>query len=208
MWLRPNLQWCFDNNRERLIEAALASTSTSGWSYAAVGERTGCSSMTSMFVNGASAHFFRHLVPLQRPAMSLLWPSRTCRIWPLQTPTVSTAEGPSRRHPDGPGLAASASDQQGRANRFYGAFLCSEFLPTEPRWKRGMPASSRVPICSADPGASIVMRDSSPGRRTGVAGERLAPAITQTRTSRLSRRSAPCARSPGQAVQMSATTTT
>lgn len=131
----PGLQWCFVTAFENLIEEALTAdlnervrhmvSSGEGYSSLFDGE--------SMFVNGASAHFFRHIAPFdsddyQSPVALDALPE----LDPLD-PTYHAV--PLEPHHDGvltaPGWLLRHQTNRGRANRFYGAFLCSEFIPPE-----------------------------------------------------------------------------
>ena len=130
----PNLQWCFDNTTEAVIEDALSYDlnervramlqSDSGYEYLLNGQE--------IFLNGASTHFFRHLVPFdvdtyQRPVPTADLPEIdfTDEAWYA----VALDD-----HHDGiltsPGWLLRHQTNRGRANRFYGGFLCQEFLPT------------------------------------------------------------------------------
>ncbi len=131
----PALQWCASNDVEDAIEAALAADIDhrvralldSGAPY------TTLFSGDALYLNGASAHFFRHLAAFRTddydvpvdvsdiPALDYGDPSFVAVTLPEHRRGVLTAPGWLLRH----------QTNRGRANRFYGGFLCSEFLPTE-----------------------------------------------------------------------------
>ena len=131
----PNLQWCFDNNRERLIETALVTDLNERVRemLQAGGDYSRLFDGENMFVNGASAHFFRHLVPFAEANYESPVAIEDLPDIPFTESAYIAA--PLKDHHDGiltaPGWLLRHQTNRGRANRFYGAFLCAEFLPTE-----------------------------------------------------------------------------
>ena len=131
----PNLQWCFDNNRERLIETALVTDLNERVRemLQAGGDYSRLFDGENMFVNGASAHFFRHLVPFAEANYESPVAMEDLPDIPFTESAYIAA--PLKDHHDGiltaPGWLLRHQTNRGRANRFYGAFLCAEFLPTE-----------------------------------------------------------------------------
>ena len=131
----PNLQWCLDGNTETLIEEALSKDLTervrsmlqSDGPYSAI------FTANTMYLNGASTHFFRYLSPFdeevyERPVADEDLPDVDFldETWvPVSLSDnhdgILTAPGWLLRH----------QTNRGRANRFYGAFLCNEFVLPE-----------------------------------------------------------------------------
>ncbi|MEC9389296.1 MAG: hypothetical protein VX944_04410 [Myxococcota bacterium] len=131
----PNLQWCMDNNFEQLIEYGISRDLnervrhmvSSGEGYASLFDGD------AMFVNGPSAHFYRHLAAFNADDYeSPVAADALVDLDPLD-PTFHAV--PLRDHHDGvltaPGWLLRHQTNRGRANRFYGAFLCAEFIPPE-----------------------------------------------------------------------------
>jgi len=151
----PDLQWCMPVAVEDEIEAAFESDIDkrvrqmldSDAPYSTI------FSGNTLYVDGASAHFFRHLAafrpddyesPVDIATLPELdYADRT--LTPVALPDhhagVLTAPGWLLRH----------QTNRGRANRFYGGFLCSEFLPTE-----SAPASTDI---DALPTPNLQVRD-------------------------------------------------
>ncbi len=131
----PNLQWCMDAAFERLIEAGLTvdlnervrHMMASGAGYGSLFDGE------TMFVNGASAHFFRYLVAFNVDDYESPVPIDALPDLDPLDPTFHPAPLTDRH--DGvltaPGWLLRHQTNRGRANRFYGAFLCSEFIPPE-----------------------------------------------------------------------------
>lgn len=133
----PNLQWCLITDVEEEIEAALEADIDARVRQMVDSDAPYSTLFTasSIWVDGASAHFFAHLAAF-RPegygspvdladVADIPYTDRTLRAVALAQPDVHagvlTAPGWLMRH----------QTNRGRANRFYGGFLCSEFLPTE-----------------------------------------------------------------------------
>ena len=129
----PNLQWCFRNTEEQRIEAALAqdldqrvrALMQDGAPYTALFEPG------DWYVNGAAVHFFRHLAPFDEDTYGV--PVALDALPDLDYRDDTWVAVPQEDHHDGvltaPGWLLRHQTNRGRANRFYGAFLCSEFIP-------------------------------------------------------------------------------
>jgi len=131
----PNMQWCLVNASENAVETGFSRDLTervrsvlqSGGSYADI--LTG----NTMYMNGPMVHFFRYIAPFDTENYELPVPlAMLPEISPYDegfTP-VTLAE-----HHDGvltaPGWLLRHQTNRGRANRFYSAFLCKEFIPPE-----------------------------------------------------------------------------
>ena len=131
----PNLQWCFDGTTERMIEESISADVSERIRHMLQrdGSYGDLFSDTTMFVNGPSAHFFRYLVPFDPetyespvPVDSLPDLAFTDTAWTTVTlgddhDGILTAPGWLLRH----------QTNRGRANRFYGGFLCNQFVLPE-----------------------------------------------------------------------------
>jgi len=131
----PNLQWCFHNSEESTIEEGISGDLDrrvrgmlqTGTSYTEM--LTG----STIYVNGPTVHFYRHIAQFA--------PDNYESPIPLVTlPEIDYADQSFvpvtlEDYHDGiftsPGWLLRHQTNRGRANRFYSAFLCSEFIPAE-----------------------------------------------------------------------------
>ena len=131
----PDLKWCLDGGTETLIEQALSKDLTervramlqSDGSYADL------LSSSTMYLNGASAHFFRYLTPYDDEVYERPVPLEDLPELDFADETWTPVTLGSEH--DGvltaPGWLLRHQTNRGRANRFYGAFLCNEFIVPE-----------------------------------------------------------------------------
>jgi hypothetical protein len=129
----PNLQWCIDGTSEKLIEESLsADISERVRSMLEVdGSYRDLLVGDSMFVNGPSVHFYRYIAPFDEenyespvsietlPSVDFTDMNMTTIVLSDEYNGILTSPGWLLRH----------QTNRGRANRFYGAFLCREFIP-------------------------------------------------------------------------------
>lgn len=131
----PNLQWCIVTAVENEMEAAMSADLNERVRHM-LGSGEGYGSLfdgDTMFVNGPSAHFFRHIGPFS--------PNDYQSPVPIESlPDIDPNDANFHPvaladHHDGvltaPGWLLRHQTNRGRANRFYGAFLCSDFIPPE-----------------------------------------------------------------------------
>ena len=131
----PNMQWCIVEAVERQMEEGFSSDLTErvrlvlqrGGSYWDV--LTG----NTMFVNGPMVHFFRHIAAFDRDNYEL--PTTLDALPDKESLDLSFSSISLGDHHDGvltaPGWLLRHQTNRGRANRFYSAFLCQEFIPPE-----------------------------------------------------------------------------
>jgi hypothetical protein len=131
----PDLQWCMPTTVESYMEKAISAdlnervrhmlSSSEGYGSLFDGDM--------MFLNGQSTHFFRHIAPFDTDDYESPVPRESLPEIDFldETWVPVTMED----HHDGvltaPGWLLRHQTNRGRANRFYGAFLCSEFIPPE-----------------------------------------------------------------------------
>jgi len=129
----PSLQWCFDSREEDRIEAAIATDldlrvramleSNAPYSTLFTGD--------NIYMDGASAHFYRHLVHFRTDDYDS--PVPVSSIPDIDYASENFVAVPLPDYHAGvltaPGWLLRHQTNRGRANRFYGGFLCSEFLP-------------------------------------------------------------------------------
>ena len=131
----PNLNWCIMNSTEETIEDALErdinervrNMVQSNGSYVDLlfGQ--------NMYINGASAHFFRYIAPFNTSSYGSPIPLEDLPELEFSDQTW-TEISLSQDHSGvltAPGWLLRHQTNRGRANRFYGAFLCKEFIPPE-----------------------------------------------------------------------------
>lgn len=131
----PNLEWCLPNSIRSAIEDAMVadldqrvrSVMESGAAYETL------LSGTVGYVNGPLAHFYRHLAPFDSELAGAVDPAIVPDVDILdETTWVPLDLG---EHHAGaltaPGWLLRHQTNRGRANRFYGGFLCRDFIPPE-----------------------------------------------------------------------------
>ena len=131
----PGLQWCMANTVEGAIEVAISTdlnervrhmlATGAGYGSLFVGD--------TMFLNGQSTHFFRHIAPFETDDYESPVPIES--LPEMDYLDEAWVEVTLEDHHDGvltaPGWLLRHQTNRGRANRFYSAFLCSEFIPPE-----------------------------------------------------------------------------
>ena len=131
----PNLQWCFHNSEENTIEEGITgdldrrvrAMLESGTSYTEM--LTGA----SIHVNGPAAHFYKYIAQFSTDDYES--PVPVASLPDIDYTDQTYVPVPLEDHHDGvftsPGWLLRHQTNRGRANRFYSAFLCSEFIPVE-----------------------------------------------------------------------------
>ncbi len=131
----PGLKWCFVATVENVMEEGIAADLnervrhmlSSGEGYGSLFDGD------TMFVNGPSAHFFRHIGPFNTDDYES--PVDLDSLSEIDSSDETFHAVPLADHHDGiltaPGWLLRHQTNRGRANRFYGGFLCSEFIPPE-----------------------------------------------------------------------------
>ena len=130
----PNLQWCLRGAEELRIEEAIT-TDLDQRVRALLADGAPYTALLGSgdwHVNGASVHFFKHLAAFDEDTYGSPVPIEDLPDIPYTDDTWVSV--PLGSHHDGvltaPGWLLRHQTNRGRANRFYGAFLCSEFLPS------------------------------------------------------------------------------
>ena len=130
----PGLIWCMTPAVELEIEAALAADIDERIRTLLATDAPYSSLLTSsdLYVNGASTHFFRHLAPFRTRDYDSPVPVED--LPDIDFSSTEMVPVPLGDHHAGaltaPGWLLRHQTNRGRANRFYGGFLCKEFLPT------------------------------------------------------------------------------
>ena len=131
----PNLQWCLDGSTELLIEDALSTDLTER--VRVMLQRDGpyseLFSTSTMYINGASAHFYRYLALFDEDVYERPVALEDLPVLDFTDQTWTPVE--LSDHHDGiltaPGWLLRHQTNRGRANRFYGGFLCNQFMLPE-----------------------------------------------------------------------------
>lgn len=131
----PELQWCMPTTVEKIMEQSI-SEDLNERVRAMLASGAGYTSLfdgETMFMNGPSAHFFRHIAPFDTDDYESPVPAAS--IPELDFQDLGWVGVTLEDHHDGvltaPGWLLRHQTNRGRANRFYGAFLCSDFIPPE-----------------------------------------------------------------------------
>lgn len=131
----PNLNWCITSSVENDIEEALVRDIDERVRHMVQSNGSYIDLLfgQNMYINGASAHFFRYIAVFNEssyespiPIVDLPELEFTDQTW--------TEISLSEEHSGvltAPGWLLRHQTNRGRANRFYGAFLCKEFIPPE-----------------------------------------------------------------------------
>jgi hypothetical protein len=131
----PGLQWCMPGAVEGVMEEAFSADLNERVRHM-LGAGGGYGSLfdgETMFLNGQSTHFFRHIAPFDTDDFESPVPVESLPDIAFldETWVPVTLED----HHDGvltsPAWLLRHQTNRGRANRFYSAFLCSEFIPPE-----------------------------------------------------------------------------
>ena len=132
----PDLQWCLTADVERDIETAFAADinfKVQAMIDIDVEPYTALFTSNFLYLDGASEHFFRHLAAFQPDDYESPVPIEALPELDYAVRTHVAVELPD--HHAGvltaPGWLLRHQTNRGRANRFYGGFLCAEFIPTE-----------------------------------------------------------------------------